>query len=100
MKLRENVLISELTTMRLGGKARFVAEVENLQDLKEAYEFAKDSSLPVYILGDGANTIGRASCRSAYFGTISTGSSSAAAKAAAAGRTNAMIATPDFIRIA
>lgn len=73
MKLRENVPISELTTMRLGGSARFVAEVSSLQDLREAYEFAENGGisdtsaktsdtkkpLPVFILGDGANTIGR-----------------------------------------
>ena len=45
--------------MRLGGSARFVAEVSSLADVKEAYEFAKDAKMPVYILGDGANTIGR-----------------------------------------
>lgn len=59
MKLRENVLISELTTMRLGGEARYVAEVSSLADVKEAYEFARDEKLPVFILGSGSNTIGR-----------------------------------------
>lgn len=59
MKMRENVLISKLTTMRLGGRARYVAEVTNLPELKEAYDFSRERKLPVFVLGDGANTIGR-----------------------------------------
>ncbi len=58
MKIRENVPISELTTMRLGGPARYVLEVEKEEDIPEAYQFAKEKNLPVFILGGGANTIG------------------------------------------
>lgn len=57
--MRENVLISELTTMRLGGKARYASEVFSLTDVKEAYDFATEKKVPVFILGDGSNTIGR-----------------------------------------
>ena len=59
MKIRENVPISGLTTMRLGGKARYVVEVFELADVREAYEFAREKELPTFILGGGANTIGR-----------------------------------------
>ena len=59
MKIAENVLISELTTMRLGGAARFVIDVENLEDVREAYAFAKEKGLPVFVLGGGSNVIGR-----------------------------------------
>lgn len=59
MKKHENVPISKLTTMRLGGRARYVFEVTNLAELGKAYEFAREKKLPVYPLGDGANTIGR-----------------------------------------
>lgn len=58
MKIRENIPISSLTTMRLGGPARYVIEIEKEEDIKEAYNFAKEKSLPVFILGGGANTIG------------------------------------------
>ncbi len=44
--------------MRLGGPARFVIEIEKEEDIKEAYNFAKEKNLPVFILGCGANTIG------------------------------------------
>ncbi len=58
MKIRENVPISELTTMRIGGPARLVLEVENKDDIVSAYKFAKENNLPVFVLGGGANTIG------------------------------------------
>lgn len=58
MEIRENVPIAALTTMRLGGKARYVVSVEQKTDIPEAYKFAKEKGLPVWILGGGANTIG------------------------------------------
>lgn len=58
MKIYENVPISTLTTMRLGGPARYVLEVEKKEDIPEAYNFAKEKNLPVFIIGGGANTIG------------------------------------------
>ena len=59
MKIRENVPISELTTMRLGGNARYVIEIEEDKDLAEAYHFADEKNLPTYVLGGGSNVIGR-----------------------------------------
>lgn len=59
MKMQENVPISELTTMRLGGEARYVAEIEKIDDIDEALSFAKEHSLPFWFMGGGANTIGR-----------------------------------------
>ena len=59
MKIRENVPISTLTTMRLGGNARYVIDIEEDKDLAEAYHFAKEKDLPTYILGSGSNVVGR-----------------------------------------
>lgn len=59
MKIRENVAISTLTTMRLGGNARYVIDIEEDKDLAEAYHFADEKGLPTYILGSGSNVIGR-----------------------------------------
>lgn len=58
MKIRENVNISELTTMRLGGPARYVIEVETEADVVDAFNFAEEKNLPTFILGGGANTLG------------------------------------------
>ena len=59
MNIKENVSISQLTTMRLGGTARYLIEIENEADLKRAYQFVRENNLPSYILGDGSNVIGR-----------------------------------------
>jgi len=45
--------------MRLGGPAKFVIEVESLDDVRDAYAFAEERELPVYVLGGGSNIIGR-----------------------------------------
>ena len=60
MKIRENVPISELTTMRIGGAARYVIDIETIEDVRQAYIFARQhAGGKTYILGGGANTIGR-----------------------------------------
>lgn len=58
MNICENVPISGLTTMRLGGPARFVVEVDTVDDVSKAFEFADEHKLPVWVMGGGANTIG------------------------------------------
>lgn len=59
MQIRENVPISDLTTMRLGGPARYLYEVQSRNDVLEAWNFAKQNDLPVWFMGGGANTIGK-----------------------------------------
>ena len=59
MKVQEKVSLADLTTMKLGGAADYVVTVESLADVREAYQFAKEKRLPVFILGGGANSLGR-----------------------------------------
>lgn len=58
MRVNENILISSLTTMRLGGPARYVLEIERPEEIPDAFGFAATYNLPSFILGYGANTIG------------------------------------------
>ena len=58
MRISENILISSLTTMRLGGPARYVIEVETPAEVPDAYNFASFQNLPTFVLGGGANTLG------------------------------------------
>lgn len=57
MKIQENTPIKSLTTMRLGGPARYYIEVENPSEVAKAYAFAAEKSLPVWAMGGGANTL-------------------------------------------
>lgn len=59
MIIRENVNLKDLTTMRLGGPARFVIEVESMEDVSDAFEFVNSHNLPFYFLGLGANSLGK-----------------------------------------
>lgn len=59
MLTHENMPISTLTTMRLGGRAKYVLEIQTRDDVVAAYDFAKERNLPTWIMGGGANTIGR-----------------------------------------
>lgn len=59
LNLQENVPLSQLTTIRLGGEARFVIPVEEVAGIKQVYEFADQKKLPVWIMGGGANTIAK-----------------------------------------
>ncbi len=59
MRIRENIPIASLTTMRLGGVARHVVDIEQPEDIALAYNFAQEKNLPTWIMGGGANTIGR-----------------------------------------
>lgn len=59
MKILENVPLKALTTMRLGGPARFVIEIESPEEIKDAHDFASRKNLPIFVLGGGANTIAR-----------------------------------------
>lgn len=45
--------------MRLGGNARYVTEVTEANEIVEVVDFAKTHDLPIWIMGGGANTIGR-----------------------------------------
>ncbi len=57
MQVLENVSLAELTTLRLGGVARFYVSVYSIADLREAMAFAKEKRLPVWVLGGGSNTL-------------------------------------------
>lgn len=58
MRVNENILLSSLTTMRLGGPARYVIEIENPAEVADAYGFARQYQFPTFVLGYGANALG------------------------------------------
>ena len=59
MTIRERVPLSQLTTLRVGGPARFVAECEHEDDVRTALDFAKERGLPWRLLGSGSNVLAR-----------------------------------------
>lgn len=57
MKIEENVSLKKKTTMRIGGLARYYAELHTKEDTEEALQFAQSKNLPLIVLGGGSNTI-------------------------------------------
>ena len=57
MPIQENVSIGTKTTMKIGGIARYYAELKTRTDAEEAQRFAKKKHLPLIPLGSGANTV-------------------------------------------
>ncbi|MCS6856890.1 MAG: UDP-N-acetylmuramate dehydrogenase [Sandaracinaceae bacterium] len=49
--------LAPLTTLELGGPARFFAEVRSTEELLEAIEWAESQSLPLCVLGGGSNVV-------------------------------------------
>lgn len=46
-----------MTTFRIGGNAKFFAEVNSVEDLKAAVGYAHARNLPVFVLGGGSNIL-------------------------------------------
>jgi UDP-N-acetylmuramate dehydrogenase len=57
MQFQEHVAIGSKTTMRIGGTARYYAELMTKQDVEEAVAFAREKNIPLIPLGGGSNTI-------------------------------------------
>ncbi len=55
--IQENIALAPYTTMRTGGPARFFMRAITADDLSEAFDFAKEKSLPFFVLGGGSNTL-------------------------------------------
>src|SRR3989338_6690015 len=57
LAISEYVDLSKYSTMRLGGQARYFAEVDSENNLQELKKFADKFKLPLFILGGGSNVI-------------------------------------------
>jgi UDP-N-acetylmuramate dehydrogenase len=57
MTIQERVNIGSKTTMKIGGEARYYAELLTKADAEEAQRFAQEKSIPLILVGAGANTI-------------------------------------------
>ncbi|MHB1117913.1 MAG: UDP-N-acetylmuramate dehydrogenase [Minisyncoccota bacterium] len=55
--IKERVPLAPMTTMRVGGNARFFIHIESADDLREGLVFAREQNLPIFILGGGSNTL-------------------------------------------
>jgi UDP-N-acetylmuramate dehydrogenase len=57
MVISENVALAPLTTLKVGGSARYFMEATNTAEVSQAVEFSKSANLPLFILGGGSNLV-------------------------------------------
>ncbi len=55
--IQEQILLAPLTTFRIGGPARVFADVRTEEELKAALLVARESGLPLFVLGAGSNVL-------------------------------------------
>ncbi len=55
--ITQGVFLNAFSTMKVGGRARFFAEVNSREDLEEVVSFVEMNELPMWILGGGSNTV-------------------------------------------
>ena len=57
MIVREHVPLASLTTLGVGGPARFFVPARAVPDVREAVQFARDRGLSLFVLGGGSNLL-------------------------------------------
>jgi UDP-N-acetylmuramate dehydrogenase len=57
MVITENVPLAPLTTLKVGGPARYFVEATTSAEVSEAVEFSRARSLPLFVLGGGSNLV-------------------------------------------
>ena len=57
LTIQENVPLAPLTTLGVGGPARFLTEVRSPTQIVEAVPWARERGFPVFVLGGGSNLL-------------------------------------------
>lgn len=57
MTIQENVALAPLTTLQVGGAARYFAAAQSEDDVRESLAFARTRQLPLFVLGGGSNLV-------------------------------------------
>lgn len=57
MDIHTNIPLKNYVTMKIGGNARFMADVHTTEDVASLCNRAEEQGLPIFILGGGSNTI-------------------------------------------
>jgi UDP-N-acetylmuramate dehydrogenase len=57
MHISENISLAPYTTLKIGGPARYFCEAKTESDVITALAFAKERSIPIFVLGGGSNLL-------------------------------------------
>lgn len=57
MNIQQNIPLAPLTTLQVGGPARYFVEARTESDVQETLAYARERSLPLFVLGGGSNLV-------------------------------------------
>ena len=57
MQIQNNIDITFYTTFKLPAKASYFCVIQNISDLQEAFVFAQENDLDIFVLGGGSNIV-------------------------------------------
>ena len=57
MEIQENIALAPLTTLGVGGKARYFLRADTIEDVQASVAFADEKKLPLFVLGGGSNVL-------------------------------------------
>src|SRR5215472_4266954 len=57
LNIQQNIPLAPLTTLQVGGPARYFVEARTECDVQDALAYARERSLPLFVLGDGSNLV-------------------------------------------
>ena len=57
MLILQNVPLAPLTTLYVGGPARYFIEAKTATEVRDAVDFARSQELPLFVLGGGSNLV-------------------------------------------
>ncbi len=57
MEIQENIELAPLTTLRVGGRARYFLRAQTMDDVQAGVAFAEARKLPLFVLGGGSNVL-------------------------------------------
>ena len=57
IEIRENVPLAPLTTLGVGGNARFFVKTQSVAEVEQAVAFARNRELELFVLGGGSNLV-------------------------------------------
>ena len=55
--IKENVLLAQYTTIKIGGPARFFIQTEDETEIMAVLQFCRQNRLPWFVLGGGSNVV-------------------------------------------
>jgi len=57
LKIQQNIPLAPLTTLQVGGPARYFVEARTESDVEDALSYAQEQRVPLFVLGGGSNLV-------------------------------------------